>query len=589
MIKEKINSNLINQGQLFGWLWNSYLKKHGWLLTLVIILMMVEGSMIGGLAWMMQPLFDNVFVGGSYTQLWGVAIVVLCLFLARGILSVSHRVMMTKIARYSVADLQNDLLNHLLRLDMNFFSQNAPGYLIERVQGDVQSVAQTWGLVVRGGARDLIGLLSLLVVMLSIDWLWTIFALLGAPLLLIPSLIAHRYTRKQASKAREVAANMAARLDEAFHGIATIKLNGLEKYYSTQYRKLTQNQIKVELKTLFGTSILPSLVDIMSGIGFAGVILYGGYEIISGEESVGQFMAFFSALGLAFEPLRRLAGISGLINAAGVSVHRMYSILDQSPQLMGPKNPAKFSAKGDIRFKNVNLSFGHMNVLSNISFTAPVGKTTALVGASGAGKTTIFNSLTRLYAHQTGDITISGVKNTELDPTALRAEISIVSQDTLLFDETLHENITVGHKNVDPQVLQDVIRAAHIADFLPTLPLGLETPVGPRGSNLSGGQRQRVAIARALLRDTPILLLDEATSALDTKSEALVQNALERLSKNRTTLVIAHRMSTIIAADQILVMDKGKIIESGTHEELYSSGGYYADLCRLQFGPSEGR
>jgi ABC-type multidrug transport system fused ATPase/permease subunit len=425
--------------------------------------------------------------------------------------------------------------------------------------------------------------------MLSIDWLWTIFALLGAPLLLIPSLIAHRYTRKQASKAREVAANMAARLDEAFHGIATIKLNGLEKYYSTQYRKLTQNQIKVELKTLFGTSILPSLVDIMSGIGFAGVILYGGYEIISGEKSVGQFMAFFSALGLAFEPLRRLAGISGLINAAGVSVHRMYSILDQSPQLMGPKNPAKFSAKGDIRFKNVNLSFGHMNVLSNISFTAPTGKTTALVGASGAGKTTIFNSLTRLYAHQTGDITISGVKNTELDPTALRAEISIVSQDTLLFDETLHENITVGHKNVDPQVLQDVIKAAHIADFLPTLPLGLETPVGPRGSNLSGGQRQRVAIARALLRDTPILLLDEATSALDTKSEALVQNALERLSKNRTTLVIAHRMSTIIAADQILVMDKGKIIESGTHEELYSSGGYYADLCRLQFGPSEGR
>lgn len=589
MIKEKINSNLINQGQLFGWLWNSYLKKHGWLLTLVIILMMVEGSMIGGLAWMMQPLFDNVFLGGSYTQLWGVAIVVLCLFLARGILSVSHRVMMTKIARYSVADLQNDLLNHLLRLDMNFFSQNAPGYLIERVQGDVQSVAQTWGLVVRGGARDLIGLLSLLVVMLSIDWLWTIFAFLGAPLLLIPSLIAHRYTRKQASKAREVAANMAARLDEAFHGIATIKLNGLEKYYSTQYRKLTQNQIKVELKTLLGTSILPSLVDIMSGIGFAGVIIYGGYEIISGEKSVGQFMAFFSALGLAFEPLRRLAGISGLINAAGVSVHRMYSILDQNPQLMGPKIPTKFSAKGDIRFKNVNLSFGHVNVLSNISFTAPVGKTTALVGASGAGKTTIFNSLTRLYAHQTGDITISGVKNTELDPAALRAEISVVSQDTLLFDETLRENITVGHKDVDPQVLQDVIKAAHIADFLPTLPLGLETPVGPRGSNLSGGQRQRVAIARALLRDTPILLLDEATSALDTKSEALVQNALERLSKNRTTLVIAHRMSTIIAADQILVMDKGKIIESGTHEELYSSGGYYADLCRLQFGPSEGR
>ena len=588
MIKDKIGSNLINQRQLFGWLWNSYLRKHGWLLTLVIILMAVEGSMIGGLAWMMQPLFDNVFVGGSFTQLWGFAAIVLSLFLARGILSVSHRVMMTKIARYSVADLQNDLLNHLLRLDMDFFSRNAPGYLIERVQGDVQSVAQTWGLVVRGGARDLIGLISLLVVMLSIDWLWTIFALLGAPLLLIPSLVAHRYTRKQASKARDVAANMAARLDEAFHGIATIKLNGLEKYYSGRYRKLTKKQINVELKTLFGTAVLPSLVDIMSGIGFAGVILYGGYEIISGAKTVGQFMAFFTALGLAFEPLRRLAGISGLVNAAGVSVQRMYSILDQKSQLMGPRNPTKFSATGDIKFKNVNLNFGHMNVLSNVSFTAPSGKTTALVGASGAGKTTVFHSLTRLYAHQTGAITISGINNTEVDPNALRAEISVVSQDTLLFDETLYENITVGHENVDPQVLQDVIEAAHIADFLPTLPLGLDTQVGPRGSNLSGGQRQRVAIARALLRDSPILLLDEATSALDTKSEALVQKALERLSKNRTTLVIAHRMSTVKTADQILVMDKGKIIEGGTHKELHSSGGYYADLCRLQFGSSEG-
>ena len=588
MIKDKIDSNLMNQRQLFGWLWNSYLRKHGWLLTLVIILMAVEGSMIGGLAWMMQPLFDNVFVGGSFTQLWGFAAIVFSLFLARGILSVSHRVMMTKIARHSVADLQNDLLNHLLLLDMDFFSRNAPGYLIERVQGDVQSVAQTWGLVVRGGARDLIGLISLLVVMLSIDWLWTIFALLGAPLLLIPSLVAHRYTRKQASKARDVAANMAARLDEAFHGIATIKLNGLEKYYSGRYRKLTKKQINVELKTLFGTAVLPSLVDIMSGIGFAGVILYGGYEIISGAKTVGQFMAFFTALGLAFEPLRRLAGISGLVNAAGVSVQRMYSILDQKSQLMGPRNPTKFSATGDIKFKNVNLNFGHMNVLSNVSFTAPSGKTTALVGASGAGKTTVFHSLTRLYAHQTGAITISGINNTEVDPNALRAEISVVSQDTLLFDETLYENITVGHENVDPQVLQDVIEAAHIADFLPTLPLGLDTQVGPRGSNLSGGQRQRVAIARALLRDSPILLLDEATSALDTKSEALVQKALERLSKNRTTLVIAHRMSTVKAADQILVMDKGKIIEGGTHKELHSSGGYYADLCRLQFGSSEG-
>ena len=554
------------------------------MLCLIILLMMVEGSMIGGLAWMMQPLFDGVFTGGSLVQLWTIGLIVFGLFLARGILSIAHRVMMTRIARFSIADLQNDLLAHLLRLDMNFFTLNAPGYLIERVQGDVQSIASIWGLIVRGAARDLIGLLSLVIVMISIDWKWAAIALLGTPLLVGPSLIAQRYTRKQASKARDVAANMATRLDEAFHGIGTIKLNSLEAYYSHRYEALTKNQIRVEVKTLFGTAVLPSLVDIMSGIGFAGVIIYGGYEIINGTKSVGQFMAFFSALGLAFEPLRRLAGIAGLLNAATVSIQRMRDILDQKPSLLGPKIPQEFSSSGDIAFKNVNLSFGDIIVLDNVSFVAAAGKTTALVGASGAGKTTIFNTLTRLFAHTSGDITISGVSNSEVDPMVLRSQISVVSQDSLLFDETLRENLTLGRHDIEEAELQRVVDIAHVSEFLPKLPKGLDAKVGPRGSSLSGGQRQRVAIARALLRNTQILLLDEATSALDSNSEKLVQKALDGLAQNRTTLVIAHRLSTIIAADQIIVMDKGRILETGTHAELLAASGAYADLCRNQFG-----
>ena len=578
----------INQRKLFVWLWQGYLRRHVWVLSFIVVLMMIEGSMVGGLAWMMQPLFDGVFVGGSYAQLWVIGAIVFGLFLARGILSVVHRVLMTKIAKQSVADLQNDLLKHLLRLDMDFFAKHAPGYLMERVNGDVQAVGDIWALLVRGAARDFIGLISLFGVMLSIDWLWTVVALMGAPLLLGPSLIAQRYTRKQAVKARDVAANMATRLNEAFHGVGTIKLNGLERYYTDRYHSLTKRQIQVEVKTLFGTAVIPSLVDIMSGIGFAVVIIYGGYEIISGAKSVGQFMAFFSALGLAFEPLRRLAGITGLINAASVSIQRMRDIFGQKPQLLGPDAPKHFTATGDIEFKNVSLSFDDMLVLNNISFVALAGKTTALVGASGAGKTTIFNALARLYAHNSGKITVSGVSNDEIDPSALRDSISVVSQDSLLFDETLSDNIVLDAVDIDPKKLEGVIAAAHITDFLLTLPNGIDTEVGPRGSNLSGGQRQRVAIARALLRDTPILLLDEATSALDTKSEVLVQNALEKLAQNRTTLVIAHRLSTIVAADQIIVMDKGRIIERGNHAELIALGGYYSDLCRIQFGGSEG-
>lgn len=577
----------IKQGALFLWLWREYLRRHMWVLAIIVVLMMIEGSMVGGLAWMMQPLFDGVFVGGSKSQLWLVGGIVLGLFLIRGVLSVVHRVLMTKIAKKSVADLQNDLLRHLLQLDLSFFSRYAPGYLMERVNGDVQSVAEIWALLVRGAARDLIGLVSLFAVMLSIDWFWTFAALVGAPLLLFPSLVAQRYTRKQAVKAREVAGNMATRLNEAFHGVGTIKLNGLERYYTDRYRALTKRQIEVEVKTLFGTAVIPSLVDVMSGIGFACVIIYGGYEIISGAKTVGQFMAFFSALGLAFEPLRRLAGISGLINAASVSIQRMRDIFNHQPTLLGPDHPTPVQPFGDIEFKNVSLEFGETPVLRDVSFRAPAGKTTAIVGASGAGKTTIFNALTRLYAHSSGEITISGLANTDIDPSALRACISVVSQDSLLFDETLGENITLDARNTDPSKLNEAISAAHVADFLPTLAQGMDTEVGPRGTNLSGGQRQRVAIARALLRDTPILLLDEATSALDTQSEVLVQNALEKLSANRTTLVIAHRLSTIVSADHIIVMDRGRMIERGTHSELIAAGGHYSNLCRLQFDHSE--
>ena len=577
----------IKQGALFLWLWREYLRRHMWVLAIIVVLMMIEGSMVGGLAWMMQPLFDGVFVGGSKSQLWLVGGIVLGLFLIRGVLSVVHRVLMTKIAKKSVADLQNDLLRHLLQLDLSFFSRYAPGYLMERVNGDVQSVAGIWALLVRGAARDLIGLVSLFAVMLSIDWFWTFAALVGAPLLLFPSLVAQRYTRKQAVKAREVAGNMATRLNEAFHGVGTIKLNGLERYYTDRYRALTKRQIEVEVKTLFGTAVIPSLVDVMSGIGFACVIIYGGYEIISGAKTVGQFMAFFSALGLAFEPLRRLAGISGLINAASVSIQRMRDIFNHQPTLLGPDHPTPVQPFGDIEFKNVSLEFGETPVLRDVSFRAPAGKTTAIVGASGAGKTTIFNALTRLYAHSSGEITISGLANTDIDPSALRACISVVSQDSLLFDETLGENITLDARNTDPSKLNEAISAAHVADFLPTLAQGMDTKVGPRGTNLSGGQRQRVAIARALVRDTPILLLDEATSALDTQSEVLVQNALEKLSANRTTLVIAHRLSTIVSADHIIVMDRGRMIERGTHSELIAAGGHYSNLCRLQFDHSE--
>jgi ATP-binding cassette subfamily B protein len=326
------------------------------------------------------------------------------------------------------------------------------------------------------------------------------------------------------------------------------------------------------------------MVDIMSGIGFMSVILYGGSEIIASEKSIGQFMTFFTAMGFAFEPLRRLGGVSGLWQVAAAAIERVKELLEAPITLTTTENPVAIpDGTPKVTLKNVTLAYGDNTVLHDLSLVAEPGKTTALVGASGAGKSTIFNLLTRLVDPQTGSIEVSGVPTPDIALNDLRGLFSVVTQEALLFDETLRENILLGRTDVTDEQLKGVLDAAHVSDFLENLPEGLETKVGPRGSALSGGQRQRVVIARALLRDTPILLLDEATSALDAQSENVVQEALDKLSAGRTTIVIAHRLSTIRGADKIVVMDRGRVMDQGTHDELLKRGGIYADLYRLQF------
>ncbi|MCA1777723.1 MAG: ABC transporter ATP-binding protein/permease, partial [Loktanella sp.] len=314
----------------------------------------------------------------------------------------------------------------------------------------------------------------------------------------------------------------------------------------------------------------------------------GGNEIMAGDKTVGQFMSFFTAISLAFEPLRRLGTMSGQWQTAAASIARLQSVLAEKPTLLSPDDAAPAPATAPrIALQDVQLNYGELPVLKGATFVAEAGKTTALVGASGAGKSTVFNVLTRLVDPTGGTVLIDDVAAKAMRLEDLRGLFSVVTQDAALFDESLRDNILLAADKVDEGRLQSALDAAHVTDFLPQLNGGLDAPAGPRGSNLSGGQRQRVAIARALLRDTPILLLDEATSALDTKSEAVVQAALEKLSQGRTTLVIAHRLSTVRNADKIVVMDQGRVVDEGTHEALLERGGLYADLYNMQFKSSE--
>ncbi len=572
-------------------LWRDYLSKHKYWMAFSVVLLMIEGGALAALAKLLEPMFDRVFIGGDAGALWWIGGTIAVLFSLRGISELIRKTVLVRIAQESSTEMQADLLEHLMTLDSAFFQKNPPGSLIEYVQGDTNAIQNIWSTVIQGVGRDVFALFWLFAVALSVDWVWTLVTLIAAPVLILPVVALQHYVRRKTGQMRREAGLRSTRLDEVFHGINPVKLNQMEAYQLGRFQAIIARIVRAEIKIAAGRATVPALIDVATGAGFFCVLLIGGRDIIEGEKTVGQFMSFFTAMSLTLQPLRRLGGVAGIWQVAAASLERLYRLFDERPGIVTPAEPvaAPRANETEIRFEDVRLSYGDMPVLQGASFVAGAGETTALVGASGAGKTTVFNVMTRLVEPQQGRVTIGGRNLADMRLTDLRAMFSVVSQDTLLFDETLRENILLGQGAVDEERLQRILNAAYVDDFLPELGAALETPAGPRGSNLSGGQRQRIAIARALLRDAPVLLLDEATSALDSRSEVVVQEALERLSRNRTTLVIAHRLSTIRNADKIVVMDQGRVVDEGRHEELLARGGIYADLYALQFGPESGQ
>lgn len=569
---------------LIRWLWSGYMHKFVGLLLIAFAFMVLEGSMLGAVSYMMQPMFDTVFVEGTNSLLFWLGALFFATFIIRALSGLMRTWILTTVSQRAAAALRTDMLDHMMRQDGAFHQANPPGFLIQRVQTDVIALNSVWTRMVIAIGRDFVGLLILLGVAINVDPVWALLACIGLPLIVLPAGLAQSYIRNQARRARDLGASLSTRLDEVFHGIVQVKLNALESYQSKQYRDMTDKFVKLEVRSALGASALPAMIDIISGLGFLAVILYGGAEIIAGEKTIGQFMSFLTAMGFAFDPLRRLGSLSGLWQQAAAAMERIKELLDAPVTQTSPANPAPVPpGVPGIALTDVHMRYGETEVLKGLSFTANPGETTALVGASGAGKSTVFNLLTRLLDPSAGSVTIGGVKTTDMAIEDLRSLYSVVTQEALLFDETLRENIVLGRTDVSGARLQEVLDAAHVSDFVGNLSAGLDTPVGPRGSALSGGQRQRVVIARALLRNTPVLLLDEATSALDAASEKTVQMALDRLASGRTTLVIAHRLSTIRAADKIIVLDKGRVVDAGTHDALVSRQGIYADLYRLQF------
>ena len=580
-----INMNIEDDKKpLFKWFWSLYVREHFALLFTALIFMSIEGSMLGLLSYSIKFLFDNVLVSKDTSSILIVAVVIFSIFSIRAIAGFVHRLLTVNVCQKIIKVIQDRMVAHLLNMDVGFHQKNSPGILMDRVRADSKALSESVGEAFMTVGRDGFSLISLLAVVFFIDWKWSLIAFLGIPFLVLPILLLQGLVRSRAGENRDYESKANVRLDEIFHGITDIKLNRAEERERNKFFDILQLTHKVRLRLEAGMAGIPAMIDVIAAIGFLAVMIFGAIDITSGSKTIGEFMSFFTAMALIFEPLRRLSNVSGNIQVAMASLERVFKIFEEKSSIVFPTLSSvekKFDKIG-IEFDSVHFSYEDKKVLENITFGIEEGTSNAIVGYSGSGKTTLFNLITRLIDPSSGLIKLNGINIKDFCLNDLRSLISVVRQDGMVFDETILENIRFGKPTASDGEIREAAKMAYVDEFTNDLKYGLNTVVGPRGSTLSGGQRQRISIARAFLRASPLLLLDEPTSALDSKSEELIQKSLSNLAKHSTTITIAHRLSTIVDSDKVLVLDNGKIVGQGKHSKLLLENSLYSNLFKSQ-------
>ncbi|MBY5522690.1 ABC transporter ATP-binding protein [Rhizobium leguminosarum] len=559
-------------------------RDHLWGYVFAIACLIVVALSTAFTAWIMRAIIDEAFANRRADVVWIICLSIFIAFVLRGFASYGQAVALSRVGNDIVARYQRRLYAHLMTLSVGFFSEARSAHIAAQVSQNVSGIRDVLNLTITSTVRDLLTFVSLLAVMIIQDPLLSLAVFIMAP----PLLYALRYVSKRLRSATREAVHLNSHvlgaMQETIQGIAIVKAFTMEEELERKVNKLIKGAESRANRIARLSERTSPLTESFAGFAVASVLAYAAYRSIYFNVPPGAFFSFVTALLLAYDPARRLARLQVQMERAVVNARMIYELLDMEPRQRDLPDARPLTVtQARIEFRNVSFAYGNESVLSGVNFIAEGGATTALVGPSGAGKSTVISLIPRFYDPREGEILIDGQDIAHITKKSLRQQLAYVSQQPYLFEGTIRDNIRYGRPEASDAEVEEAARLAYAHDFISAQPQGYETPVGENGVTLSGGQRQRLSIARALVRNAPILLLDEATSALDTESEAAVQKALDEAMSGRTVVVIAHRLSTVVRADKIVVMQQGRVVEEGNHETLAKvSDGLYARLNNLQ-------